>query len=90
MIVKKGGKITSCYFAPELKSEEKSLRKPNPGMALQAKRDFPEVDFNREIAPCKSPDSNFCRAFATVFVLSSMAGGDDSGVGVSTTDLAET
>ncbi len=49
MIVKKGGKITSCYFAPELKSEEKSLRKPNPGMALQAKRDFPEVDFNKAI-----------------------------------------
>lgn len=44
-----GGKITACYFAPELKSADVSLRKPNPGMALQAQRDFPEVDFNKSI-----------------------------------------
>lgn len=44
-----GGKITACYFAPELKSVDAQMRKPNPGMALQAQRDFPEVDFNKSI-----------------------------------------
>lgn len=48
-IIEKGGKISSCYFAPELKSQENSLRKPNPGMALKAKSDFPEVDFEKSI-----------------------------------------
>jgi histidinol-phosphate phosphatase family protein len=48
-VVEKGGEITACYFAPELKSELNSLRKPNPGMALLAERDFPEVDFKKSI-----------------------------------------
>jgi len=48
-VVEKGGKITACYFAPELKSALNSLRKPNPGMALLAKSDFPEVDFEKSI-----------------------------------------
>lgn len=48
-IVENGGKIASCYFAPELKTMENSLRKPNPGMALQAKNDFPSVDFEKSI-----------------------------------------
>jgi histidinol-phosphate phosphatase family protein len=48
-IREKGGNITSFYFAPELKSELNSLRKPNPGMALQAQSDFPEVVFQKSI-----------------------------------------
>lgn len=44
-----GGKITACYFAPELKSADAPLRKPNSGMALQAQRDFPAVDFRKSI-----------------------------------------
>ncbi len=48
-IIEKGGKISSCYFAPEFKTEVNSLRKPNPGMALQAKSDFPSVDFEKSI-----------------------------------------
>ncbi len=48
-IIDKGGKISACYFAPELKSEENSLRKPNPGMALLAKKEFPSVDFEKSI-----------------------------------------
>jgi histidinol-phosphate phosphatase family protein len=48
-IEEKGGKISSCYFAPELKTELNSLRKPNPGMAMLAKSDFPEVDFEKSI-----------------------------------------
>lgn len=48
-IKQNGGKIDACYFAPGLKSELNSLRKPNSGMALQAKADFPEVDFEKAI-----------------------------------------
>ncbi len=48
-IEEKGGKITSCYFAPELKSQENNLRKPNPGMGLVAKKDFPEINFEKSI-----------------------------------------
>lgn len=46
---KSNGIIDKCYFAPELKSELNSLRKPNKGMALLAKKDFPEIDFNKSI-----------------------------------------
>lgn len=44
-----GGSITRCYFAPELKSANSEMRKPNPGMALQAQKDFPTVDFSKSI-----------------------------------------
>jgi len=49
VVESEGGKITKCYFAPELKSENSSMRKPNAGMALRAKEDFPEVDFSKSI-----------------------------------------
>ena len=43
-----GGRIDRIYFCPDL--DETSLnRKPNPGMAFQAKQDFPEIDFTRSI-----------------------------------------
>jgi histidinol-phosphate phosphatase family protein len=48
-IEQNGGKIDNCYFAPDLKSEENLLRKPNSGMALLAQSDFPEIDFNKSI-----------------------------------------
>ncbi len=44
-----GGKIDQIYFAPELKGSDLGLRKPNPGMALAAKNDFPEIDFTKSI-----------------------------------------
>jgi histidinol phosphatase-like enzyme len=37
------------YFAPELKNEANSTRKPNAAMALQAKKDFPEIDFSTSV-----------------------------------------
>jgi D-glycero-D-manno-heptose 1,7-bisphosphate phosphatase len=47
-ISKKGGKIDRIYFCVD---EETSspCRKPNPGMAFQATRDFPEVDLNKSL-----------------------------------------
>jgi D-glycero-D-manno-heptose 1,7-bisphosphate phosphatase len=43
-----GGRIDKIYFCPDL-NEASPNRKPNPGMALQAKQDFPEIDFTRSI-----------------------------------------
>ena len=48
-IEKKKGRIDKIYFAPQLVIENSIFRKPNPGMALQAKKDFPEIDFSKSI-----------------------------------------
>jgi D-glycero-D-manno-heptose 1,7-bisphosphate phosphatase len=44
-----GGEITRFYFAPQLASEDSLMRKPNSGMALKAKEEFPSIDFERSI-----------------------------------------
>lgn len=38
-----GGTIDKIYFCPALKSEHSFMRKPSIGMALQARREFPDV-----------------------------------------------
>ncbi|RYY59691.1 MAG: HAD-IIIA family hydrolase [Chitinophagaceae bacterium] len=43
-----GGKIRNIYAATEMPDTD-PLRKPNPGMAFQARHDFPEIDFSRSI-----------------------------------------
>jgi len=43
-----GGKIDAIYFCPDLESNSPN-RKPNAGMAHQAKADFPDIDFNKSI-----------------------------------------
>jgi histidinol-phosphate phosphatase family protein len=48
-IKKHGGRIDGIYYSPHLDSENHSSRKPNPGMALEAKKDFPEIDFSRSV-----------------------------------------
>jgi len=44
-----GGRIDRIYHAPGLDHPENHLRKPNIGMALKAKEDFPKVDFSKSI-----------------------------------------
>lgn len=44
-----GGKIDKIYFAPQLATESGYYRKPGVGMGLHAKKDFPEIDFERSI-----------------------------------------
>ena len=39
------GRIDKIYFSPWLESERSFYRKPNIGMALKAKKDFPEIRF---------------------------------------------
>jgi histidinol-phosphate phosphatase family protein len=48
-IEKVGGRITKVFFAKELKSDPKSTRKPSSAMALQAKKEFENVDFSKSI-----------------------------------------
>lgn len=44
----KGGHIEAFYFAPSIDNNNE-LRKPNTGMALQAKADYPAIDFSRSV-----------------------------------------
>jgi histidinol-phosphate phosphatase family protein len=44
-----GGRIDKVYFCPFLKEENHFDRKPNVGMALKARKDFPEVSFKRSL-----------------------------------------
>ncbi len=43
-----GGKINGFYYAPD-EDREAINRKPQIGMALQAKADFPQIDFAKSI-----------------------------------------
>lgn len=43
-----GGRITKVYFCCDMDDSSEN-RKPNPGMGLQAKEDFPEVDFSKSV-----------------------------------------
>lgn len=44
-----GGRIDAVYFCPALKNSGDICRKPDIGMALKAKKEFPAVDFNKSI-----------------------------------------
>lgn len=43
-----GGRIDKIYFCPDL-ADDSIDRKPNPGMAFQAKQDFPTIDLSKSI-----------------------------------------
>lgn len=44
-----GGRIDKIYFAPQLATESGYYRKPGVGMGLHAKKDFPEIEFEKSI-----------------------------------------
>lgn len=44
-----GGRIDKIYFCPDLKGSGSLNRKPEVGMALQARRDFPGIVFRNSI-----------------------------------------
>ena len=44
----KGGKIDAIFYATSIHNDD-LIRKPNTGMALKAKKQFPEIDFSRSI-----------------------------------------
>jgi D-glycero-alpha-D-manno-heptose 1-phosphate guanylyltransferase len=65
-----GGRIDKIYACTDL-DDASIMRKPNHGMALQAKKDFPGIDFSKSIMIGNKPgDMRFGRAAGmfTVFV----------------------
>lgn len=48
-VVKRGGRIDAIYFCPDLATKPNNCRKPSIKMALQATKDFPEIDFSKSI-----------------------------------------
>ena len=44
-----GGRIDAIYHAPQLAEENSIMRKPNIGMALKAKEEFPSIDLKKSI-----------------------------------------
>lgn len=48
-IQKAGGKIDKIYYSPHLRSENSNYRKPEIGMALHAKNDYPDIDFSKSV-----------------------------------------
>jgi len=43
-----GGRIDKIYYSVDFETESPN-RKPNPGMGLQAQKDFPEINFSKSI-----------------------------------------
>ena len=48
-IEQSGGRIDKVYFCPHDRGQNCGCRKPDIGMALQARHEFPEVDFSKSI-----------------------------------------
>ena len=48
-IGKAGGTINEMYFCPFLEQDKSILRKPNIGMALKARKDYPGINFKRSV-----------------------------------------
>ncbi len=44
-VQKAGGRIDGVYYCPDRVSAASPCRKPNVGMAIRAKTEFPEIDF---------------------------------------------
>lgn len=69
-IISNGGKVDKIYYCSDLEDTSPN-RKPNAGMAFQAKTDFPEIDFSKSIiVGNKLTDMQFGRnaKMKTVFV----------------------
>ncbi len=69
-IQKSGGRIDQIFFSPDL-DDDSAQRKPNPGMAWQAKSFFPAIDFAKSIiVGNKLSDMQFGRnaGISTVFL----------------------
>jgi len=47
-IEKHGGRVDKIYYCIDINNDSPN-RKPNIGMALQAKADFPDIDFSRSV-----------------------------------------
>lgn len=48
-ITRNGGRIDASYYCTHLATENHPDRKPNTGMGLKAKADFPGIDFSKSV-----------------------------------------
>lgn len=63
-----GGRIDQVYFCGDLENSSPN-RKPNTGMALQAKHDFPAIDFPKSIMVGNTPgDMEFGRKIGAITI----------------------
>jgi len=61
-----GGRIDGIYYCTAV--EPKAIyRKPNPGMAFSAKRDFPEIDLDRSIIAGNKPSDMLFGKYAGMY-----------------------
>ena len=80
-ISRSGGRIDGVYYAPQLESDHSQFRKPNIGMALQARKDFPNIDFSKSIMAGDSiTDMEFGKkaGMTTVYILNGKIGSPDN------------
>jgi len=68
-VEKIGGKIDRVYYCPHLAHINPKCRKPEIGMAEDAKKDFPEIDFRKSIMIGDSPsDIEFGRRLGMITI----------------------
>lgn len=48
-IREKGGRVDAIYFCPDLSDKPDNCRKPGVKMAMQAKKDFSDIEFSKSI-----------------------------------------
>lgn len=48
-IIAHNGRIDGIYYCPDLSAQAGNCRKPNPALALEAKADFPNINFTRSV-----------------------------------------
>ena len=68
-----GGRIDNIYYCTDI-DDDSPNRKPQPGMGLQAQKDFPQIDFRKSImVGNKLTDMQFGRMLGskTVFIATS-------------------
>ena len=80
IVKKSGGRIDAVYYCPHDYEKGYCLcRKPNVGMAIQAKKDFPDIDFSKSVMVGDSlSDMDFGKrlGMVCVFVGGNVIGGE--------------
>jgi len=87
-----GGRVDMVYFSKYLEEQNHPMRKPNPGMALLAKREFNRIELEKSIMVGDSPsDMEFGKRVGmyTVFIGDRSTENNDSLVDFYFTDLQE-
>jgi D-glycero-alpha-D-manno-heptose 1-phosphate guanylyltransferase len=63
-----GGRIDAIYYCTSTDNKH-AWRKPNPGLAFQAKKDFPEIDLSRTIMVGNKPSDMLFGRYAGIYTV---------------------